>query len=80
MKQLSKKDHSKKKPTDDEGHWEGKYWCNCRIRNYRLWLGKKKYGSEFSELLPYRLEALAEEDEGVEPDPEAKSTFEVDDA
>lgn len=43
--QISKKDHNKKKPTKEEGHWEGKYWCNCLIRGYRLWLGKKKYGS-----------------------------------
>jgi len=43
---LSKKDHNKKKPNrKEEGHWEGKYWCNCRIRNYRSWLGNKKYGS-----------------------------------
>lgn len=45
MKQITKKDHSKKKPNrKQEGHWEGKYWCSCRIRNYRLWLGLKKYG------------------------------------
>jgi len=46
MKQISKKNHSKKKPTFEEGHWEGKYWCNCLTRGYRLWLGKKKYGNQ----------------------------------
>ncbi len=45
MKQLSKKDLSKKKPTKEEGHWESKFWCNCRTRNYRRWLGLKRYGS-----------------------------------
>lgn len=44
VKQLSKKDFAKSKPQPDEGHWEGKYWCNCRIRNKRKWLGMKKYG------------------------------------
>jgi len=44
MKQLSKKDHSKKKSNTEQGHWEGKYWCNCKIKGYRIWLGLKKYG------------------------------------
>jgi hypothetical protein len=46
-RQMSKRDFEKKvssKP--DIGHWEGKYWCGCRIRNYRKWLGVKKYGQE----------------------------------
>jgi len=47
MKQVTKKDLDKKKPFNrDLGHWEGKYWCNCRVRNYRKWLGVKKYGHE----------------------------------
>ncbi len=46
MKQLSKKDHIKKKQTKDEGHWEGKHWCNCMTRNFRRWLGKKRCGSK----------------------------------
>jgi len=41
-KQLSKRDHSKKKPNPDEGHFEGKFWCDCRTRNYRRWLGFKR--------------------------------------
>lgn len=45
-KHLSKKDLHKKKSTKEEGHWEGKYWCYCRTRNYRKWLGIKKYGAE----------------------------------
>ena len=50
MKQLSKKDHSKKKPNRrEEGHWEGKCWCNCRTRGYRIWLGIKKYGKKENE-------------------------------
>jgi len=44
MKQLPKKDLSKKKETKDQGHWEGKFWCNYRIRNIRKWFGIKKYG------------------------------------
>lgn len=44
MKQLSKKDHSKKKGTKEQGHLEGNSWCDCRTRNYRHWLGIKKYG------------------------------------
>lgn len=46
IKQLTKKDHSKKKPIKEEGHFEGKYWCNCKTRNYRRWLGLKKYGAQ----------------------------------
>lgn len=40
-KQLSKKKQTR---TRDCGHWEGKYWCNCRERNIRRWLGIKFYG------------------------------------
>lgn len=43
MKQMPKK---KLKIREDCGHWEGKYWCNCRIRNIRKWLGVKLYGRE----------------------------------
>jgi len=43
--QISKKELGKKKPNRrEEGHWEGKYWCNCLVRNYRKWLYRKKYG------------------------------------
>lgn len=43
MTQMTKIDHSKKKPNrSEEGHSEGKFWCNCRTRNYRRWLGKKR--------------------------------------
>jgi hypothetical protein len=43
MKQLSKKDHYKKRKNHaEEGHWEGKYWCNCKTRNIRRWFGKKR--------------------------------------
>jgi hypothetical protein len=48
MKQLSKKDHAKRRPTPDQGHYEGKHWCNCRTRNYRYWLGIKKYGHDIT--------------------------------
>ena len=45
MKQLSKKDLLKKKPNIKEAaHYEGKHFCNCRTRNFRKWLGLKKYG------------------------------------
>lgn len=45
MKCLSKNDYLKKKPNKKEtGHFEGKYWCDCRTKGYRLWLGIKKYG------------------------------------
>ena len=26
------------------GHWEGKYFCACRTRKYRMWLGMKQNG------------------------------------
>jgi len=42
MRELSKKKLTK--PRKDCGHWEGKYWCNCRTRNIRKWLGVKRYG------------------------------------
>jgi len=45
IKQLSKKDYLKKKANLKEAsHWEGKYFCNCRTRNIRKWLGVKRYG------------------------------------
>lgn len=49
IKKLSKKDLNKKKPTKEEGHWESKFWCNCRLRNFRQWLGIKKYGHDESD-------------------------------
>jgi hypothetical protein len=76
VKQISKKEHNQKKPTPDEGHPEGKFWCNCRIRNYRRWLGKKKFGNQFeqiTELQPYHLEVQAQEDLDVEPCQEARN-------
>jgi hypothetical protein len=45
IRQLSKKDHYKKKKYHpEEGHFEGKHWCNCKTRNIRRWFGLKKYG------------------------------------
>lgn len=38
MKQISKKDPNNKKPFKEEGHWEGKYYCNFLTRNYICWL------------------------------------------
>jgi len=50
MKQISKKDLYKKKPyRKDIGHFEGKHWCNCRTRNFRYWLAKKKFGAKASD-------------------------------
>ncbi len=46
FKSVSKIDYMKRKPERDDGHWEGKYWCDCRLRNKRKWLGLKKYGPE----------------------------------
>lgn len=45
IKQLSKKAYIKKKEAPDQTHWEGDYFCDCRTRNIRKWLAKKKYGS-----------------------------------
>jgi hypothetical protein len=43
MKELSKiRFHLKKR--SDCGHFEGKYWCDCRTRNIRKWLGMKRHG------------------------------------
>lgn len=49
MKQITKKDLNKKKSTKEQGHWESKHWCNCKTRNYRRWLAKKKYGNSISD-------------------------------
>jgi hypothetical protein len=49
MKQITKKELTKKKPTKEEGHWEGKWWCNCRIRNIRKWLALKKWSKSDDE-------------------------------
>jgi len=40
--QITKKEHSKKKSSLEQGHFEGKHWCDCKTRNYRRWLGLKK--------------------------------------
>jgi hypothetical protein len=45
MKQLPKKKMQLKK-REDCGHFEGKYWCDCRTRNIRKYLGIKRYGRE----------------------------------
>lgn len=44
MKQLTKKEYAKRKPSKDNSHWEGGYFCDCRTRNVRKWLGIKMYG------------------------------------
>lgn len=46
MKQATKNFLYKKKPKKDHGHWEGKYWCDCKVRNYRKWLWKKLRGND----------------------------------
>lgn len=28
------------------GHWEGNFWCDCKVRGYRVWLGIKKFGHQ----------------------------------
>lgn len=44
-KQLSKKKYFKKKGRIGvDIHREGKFYCNCLTRNFRKWLGKKRYG------------------------------------
>lgn len=50
MKKLSKKKFEKKKKKNpDAVHWEGNYYCACRIRNYRKWLAIKRHGKEENE-------------------------------
>lgn len=44
IKNLSKRKFYKKKLGKETIHWEGKYVCDCRVRNYRIWLGMKRYG------------------------------------
>lgn len=47
MKPLSKKKFIKKKGIVGVTiHAEGKYFCDCLTRNYRKWLGVKRYGQE----------------------------------
>ena len=47
MKQLSKKDLVRKKGIlGITIHLEGKCPCDCLTRNYRKWLGVKKYGHD----------------------------------
>jgi len=43
--QMSKKELVKKKRKKEETHKEGKYFCDCRIRNIRKWLAFKRGGS-----------------------------------
>ena len=46
--QISKKDLLKKKYRIGViAHREGKFICNCLIKNYRKWLGQKKYGKQY---------------------------------
>ena len=45
MKALSKKKYSKKKGRIGVNvHREGKHFCDCLTRKFRLWLGVKRYG------------------------------------
>jgi hypothetical protein len=50
MQKLSKKDLYKRSNSYfiKKGlvHREGKYLCDCLVKKYRSWLGKKKYGYE----------------------------------
>ena len=41
---MTKKQFYKKKPHPEDGHWEGKFWCGCRIRGRRKWLAFKRGG------------------------------------
>ena len=42
---ISKKRFEKKGPPSC-GHWEGKFWCDCRTRGFRKWLGLKLFGKD----------------------------------
>jgi hypothetical protein len=44
VKQVSKKYLFNKKSRKEHGHFEGKYWCDCKTRNYRKWLAIKRGG------------------------------------
>ena len=50
IKQLSKRNYIKRKHDKDQSHWEGDYFCDCRTRNIRKWLGFKRYGTIESEI------------------------------
>ena len=39
-RQMTKKDLRRKKPHPEDGHWEGKYWCDCKVRNRRKLLAR----------------------------------------
>lgn len=40
---MTKKDfYKKRKKNKDACHWEGQFYCDCRVRNYRKWLGFKR--------------------------------------
>lgn len=45
---MTKKELMKKKRKKDETHFEGKYFCDCRIRNIRKWLAFKRGGQYVS--------------------------------
>ena len=43
--QMTKRDFIKKRSNKKEAtHMEGKFFCDCRVRNFRKWLGVKLYG------------------------------------
>ena len=45
VKALSKKKYVKKKGRIGVNvHREGKHFCDCLTRKFRLWLGMKRYG------------------------------------
>ena len=46
MNQATKKEMGKhtKRHHKECGHWEGRYWCDCCVRGWRLWLGRKLRG------------------------------------
>lgn len=53
--ELSKKAYCKKKGrVGVDIHMEGKYVCDCLTRNFRKWLGVKKYGHDEIDYEQYR--------------------------
>ena len=41
MTQATKNQHKRPYHISEIGHLEGKYFCNCKYRNWRRWVGLK---------------------------------------
>lgn len=62
---ISKKKFEKKKlKNKDAVHWEGKHYCDCKVRNFRKWIGEKRYPMRYWPEWEHTFEEWEENNDG----------------